>query len=215
MSQTPLDDTTPNSSFTKFKLFVILVVIFILAFVVYKLAVSPVDTEVTTAPVTTEATENEAAQEDVTEAVSDQGDSDAAETTDQGAIAGSATADMVNPEQDIKEINQFLVDWKSAWQNSASSTGNPDAYFALYADNFTSGKLSTDKWKESKKIRNQGKSWIEVWLSDIRVTANTDGTYRVTFKQEYSSSNFSDKGNKELVVRKSDSGWQIMSEKSL
>lgn len=213
MSQHPSDDTKPNSTFTK--LFGILVIVFILAIVVYKLAVSPADTDSDDTPKIAATMGKVDVQEEATETISDKEDSDGTDARAESSGTEDKSSDASTAAQDIKEINQFLVDWKSAWQKAAGPTGDPDAYFALYSDSFTAGKLSKDKWQESKKIRNQGKSWIEVWLSDIRVTNNNDGTYRVTFLQEYSSSNYSDKGNKELLVTKSDSGWQIISEKSL
>lgn len=214
MSHSSSEDNSTNSLFTKF--LGILVVIVILAVVVYKLTTSEEEQSTTTEQVNNEQQQAEAPPDNVTEApeVSTPAEANDVVVDDNTATAPGGT-NVINSEQDKKEIRQFLEEWKTAWQKSAGTNGNSANYFAFYADEFTSGSLNKTQWQKSKKIRNQGKNWIEVWMNDLRISAKADGTYVVTFRQEYSSSNYSDKGIKELIVKKGDSGWKIITETAI
>ena len=213
MNQQSAEDNYSDSSFTT--ILGILVVVLILAIVIYKLAFSPDDLDTGYEDAHTTNNESASPPEQIPPETIKNHQS-ASETTppsvDPVESSGEETMDS---EQDKKEINQFIIDWKTAWQRSAGPNGNIDNYFTLYADNFTSDNLSKKAWQGSKKLRNQGKSWIEVWISDIRISRNPDNSYLVTFKQEYSSSNYSEKGNKELTLLKNGQNWQIIGERDL
>jgi len=211
MSQQPTYCNTQNSPYTS--LLSILVVIVVLSIVIFNLTSSP-DKPVNDNKSTLE---NIAADVLPEITISDTTANELSKSAEQTiVVAASTTPTEVsdNNEQDKKEIHQFIKDWQSAWQNSAGPNGNLETYFTFYSDSYTAGQLNKTQWQNSKKIRNQVKSWIEVWISDIRMAKKSDGNYRVTFNQEYSSSNYSDKGNKELIIVKNGSDWQIINERS-
>ncbi len=114
-----------------------------------------------------------------------------------------------------KSIHTFLKNWKIGWQKSSGEKGNLKKYFSFYSTDFTPPKLNRAAWQKSKTIRNRGKSWIEVWLTNIIISKQTDDNFVVKFNQEYSSSNYSDKSVKKLVLHKTDQSWSITSEETL
>ncbi len=140
-------------------------------------------------------------------------DQPAPETTE-SATTDQITDKTVNDE-DLKSIQTFLENWKIAWQKSADVKGNLKKYFSFYADDFKTAKLSKDAWQRSKSIRNRGKSWIEVWFTNIDISKDDNGNFIAKFKQEYSSSNYSDKSTKKLTLRKTDDSWEIIKEETL
>ena len=73
----------------------------------------------------------------------------------------------------------------------------------------------TSHWAQSRRIRLKKPRWIKVSLSDINITKNTGNNAVVNFKQLYQSNKFSDATLKQMVLLYTDSGWQILSEKSL
>jgi hypothetical protein len=122
------------------------------------------------------------------------------------------TPATISPEQK-DEIHQFLTVWKKAWQNTAGSDGNIESYMKLYHSDFISANLDKKGWEESKAKRNMRKDWIEVWLNNVKIIALPDNnTMQASFKQEYSSSNYSDISSKILTLKRTDGEWLILAE---
>ncbi len=111
------------------------------------------------------------------------------------------------------EINDFLKDWLRAWKKSAG--GNLKPYFAHYINSFHTKSLDHQAWQNAKSIRNRGKSWIDISIKNLQIHPLTDSQLRLVFNQEYSSSNFSDKSRKELILHKSPTGWLISGEREI
>jgi PPM family protein phosphatase len=122
----------------------------------------------------------------------------------------------INDARNIKqEVQGFLMDWKNAWEKSAGNDGDINAYISMYSDEFRSGKFDKKAWTTDKTNRNKGKKWIRIGISDIRISEpDAANRVKVRFRQEYSSSNFSVKSGKTMVLVKAEERWEIISEES-
>jgi protein phosphatase len=131
-----------------------------------------------------------------------------------GDIKESKGAGDIPDVQDIKkEIQIFLEDWKNAWEASAGKDGDMDSYISFYSDDFRSAKLDKKGWANDKSKRNKEKKWIRIGISDVRVyEPDADNRVKVRFRQEYSSSNYSVKSGKTMVLKKMEERWEILSE---
>ena len=117
-----------------------------------------------------------------------------------------------------EEIRGFLVEWAEAWQQSAGVLGDFDTYMSCYSDLFFSGDFDKREWINEKALKNRKKDWITVQLSAVDVVSATGSDSAVVrFSQKYSSSNYTDVSNKQLVLQKQkeESGWKIVVEKTL
>ncbi len=110
-------------------------------------------------------------------------------------------------------INDFLKSWLQDWKKSAG--GNLKPYFAHYLNSFHTKSLDHQAWENAKSIRNRGKSWIDISIKNLKIHPMPDNHLRLTFDQEYSSSNFSDQSRKELILQKIAGNWLISGEQEL
>jgi len=137
-------------------------------------------------------------------------------------VKGSAPKAAPQPEESTRkepsmdqEVHRFLNEWKIAWENTAGSEANMAAFMAFYSEDFQSQGLNKDGWREEKTDRNRKKQWIKIEIKEITIGAPvSDNRLEVRFLQEYESSNFSVSTNKSLLLKKGDSGWKIISEKT-
>jgi protein phosphatase len=114
-----------------------------------------------------------------------------------------------------QEVQDFLGEWKAAWEGAAGEKGDLERYLSLYAEDFSSLGYTKSAWRKEKGEINRRKSWIRVDLSDVHIGEMTSGNrVEVRFLQEYKSSNFSSSSKKVLLLRKTDTGWKITSERS-
>ena len=89
-----------------------------------------------------------------------------------------------------------------------------EAYIASYSAEFKPSKgLSRAAWEKGRRKRLSNPAFIKITLSDIEVDFRRDGLAKVTFKQEYQSDTYSDKVNKEIVVKMIDKEWLITRER--
>jgi hypothetical protein len=110
------------------------------------------------------------------------------------------------------EINEFLRLWKGAWEGSAGPQGDMEKYISLYSEDFSARGMNRAQWKVDKTAKNRRKEWIRIELSEIRISdADSNGILRVSFMQDYKSSNFSVVVQKTLVLRKEAGQWKILS----
>ncbi|MFH1980965.1 MAG: hypothetical protein ABIL58_03905 [Pseudomonadota bacterium] len=110
-----------------------------------------------------------------------------------------------------REVSDFLSSWRLAWEKTAGLEGALGPYLDCYAATFTHEGMDKAAWATDKGRKNRRKDWIRVRLSDIRVATPMAGEpVRVTFFQDYASSNYSEAAEKTLLLKKSGSSWQII-----
>jgi len=113
------------------------------------------------------------------------------------------------------EIKEFLMGWKTAWQNTAGARADIETYMFFYSDHFISEGLDKNGWKNGKAQRNRRKDWIQIELKEINIPETViDGRVEVSFMQVYTSSNFSDESVQTLVLIKEETGWKIINIKA-
>jgi len=109
------------------------------------------------------------------------------------------------------EIKEFLLNWKTAWENSAGVNGETGTYMSFYSDDFYGKGLDKNGWVSDKANKNKKKKWIQVDLKKIRISEPlNDQKVQVNFLQDYRSSNFTLSSEKTLILRKESTGWKIM-----
>lgn len=125
------------------------------------------------------------------------------------------SSDIDLDRQAIDDIHTFLSEWKSAWEMSAGNNGDISEYLSFYSNDFRSGRFNKNGWASDKSLKNRRKKWIRVELSNIEVSnPDKNNLIRVSFSQDYKSSNFSVISQKVLQIKKENNKWVIVSEKS-
>lgn len=110
-----------------------------------------------------------------------------------------------------KEIEILLKAWSAAWSAQAV-----DIYLSFYHPQYLpANNVAKDAWEKSRQLRLKKPKWIKVSLSDIEIKTQSDNQATVMFKQTYRSNSFRDVSFKQMVLRNTDTGWQIFREKSL
>ncbi len=108
-------------------------------------------------------------------------------------------------------MERFLTAWKTAWENTATSIGDVNAYMDFYSENFEANGFTRKTWQRDKALKNRFKAWIKVDISNIRIAGQRpDGPLTVTFTQGYRSSNYQDQTEKTLVLQKEKESWKII-----
>ena len=110
-----------------------------------------------------------------------------------------------------EQVKEFLNKWASAWEKTAGPDGDFSAYKACYSDSFTARGMNKAAWKKDKQSKNRRKKWISIGIRDVSVAKQAPSDrVKVTFSQEYSSSNYSSTSPKTLVLAKEPKGWKII-----
>jgi hypothetical protein len=110
-----------------------------------------------------------------------------------------------------KEINDFLFNWKTAWENSAGVNGEIETYMSFYSDDFHGNGFNKNGWKSDKATKNKKKKWIRVDLKNIRISEPLgDQKVLVNFLQDYRSSNFTVLSEKSILLKKESAEWKII-----
>ena len=113
--------------------------------------------------------------------------------------------------KNTQSVDTFLKAWSAAW--SAQSV---DIYLSFYHKKYQPKKGQSRKsWEKSRERRLKKPSWIKVALSNVNIRKNTGNQAIVNFRQSYQSNGYRDVSSKQMVLLNTDSGWQILSEKSL
>jgi chromosome segregation ATPase len=111
----------------------------------------------------------------------------------------------------LAEIERFVRDWAQSW-----SQKNVSNYFAFYGSDFFPGDgLNYEQWKQLRRKRLSQPRFIEVSISDLKVTKLVSGNLKVTFGQVYRTESYRDQIVKKLEMVKNNSGWKIIREESL
>lgn len=121
--------------------------------------------------------------------------------------APEPTMEVSGSVDDAAAINDLLNGWVAAW-----SAQDVSGYLGYYADTFEHGKGSRSSWENQRRKRLSSPSYISISLSDVQIDLQSESLAEVKFKQDYSSSSFTDSGNKVLVLSKASGEWKIQSE---
>ena len=109
-----------------------------------------------------------------------------------------------------EELREFLMKWKTAWENTAGKGGDMETFMSFYSDSFNSKGMTRSEWQNDKAQKNSQKEWIRLELKNILIAEPVaDDRTDVSFKLTYSSSNYSDETYHTLILKKEASGWKI------
>ncbi|WP_028081184.1 tetratricopeptide repeat protein [Solimonas soli] len=98
--------------------------------------------------------------------------------------------------------------WAKAWASK-----DLDAYFALYAPEFTpEGGISRETWQAQRRDRIEKPKHIAVRVDNPQATDIEDGAVRVSFRQVYESDSFKDSVSKVLELVPVNGSWLIVRE---
>jgi len=108
-----------------------------------------------------------------------------------------------------KELAQQVEDWRSDWESR-----DTDRYLAHYSKTFSTGKTGYKQWVQQKHKVNAGKTWIKVKLdrTSIFLYPGRDDLAVVSFDQDYSSSNLTNRMLKRQYWIKENGAWRILHE---
>jgi len=106
-------------------------------------------------------------------------------------------------------LGDRLEHWRRDWESR-----NPDQYLKNYARGFAADNTNLAEWSAQKRRVNASKEWIKVGLSDVSMFLypGRDDLAVVSFSQDYSSSNLSNKMRKRQYWIKDGSNWKILYE---
>jgi len=111
--------------------------------------------------------------------------------------------------------NDFVMEWKAAWENSAGRTGDVDRYMSFYSDKFKSEEFNKKTWRIDKEAKNRRKAWIKITISNLNISGPTsEDLIEVRFNMRYKSSNFSGYSKKVLYLVKEGGFLRIIEEKA-
>ena len=107
------------------------------------------------------------------------------------------------------DFNRRLEDWRSDWESI-----NTDKYLRHYSRNFRAPKQDYRAFEEQKRQVNSQKTWVKVKVSNVSVFAypGNDNLMVVTFDQDYSSNNLSNRMKKRQYWKQDGNGWKIVYE---
>src|SRR6185312_1614388 len=99
--------------------------------------------------------------------------------------------------------------WKKDWESR-----DADRYFAHYSSRFRSEKRDFAAWKAHKRQVNAEKSWVKVGIDDVSLFAypGVKDMMMVTFRQDYRSSNLSNRTMKRQYWVREGGEWRILLE---
>jgi murein L,D-transpeptidase YafK len=106
-------------------------------------------------------------------------------------------------------LTQRLERWRQDWESR-----NSDHYLQHYARSFATADTSLAEWSAQKRRVNASKEWIKVQLSDMSMFLypGRNDLAVVSFLQDYSSSNLSNKMRKRQYWIKEGDTWKILYE---
>jgi murein L,D-transpeptidase YafK len=109
------------------------------------------------------------------------------------------------------ELRRDIDTWRKDWESRDTET-----YLKHYSKRFTSGSTGFQQWATQKRQVNSAKSWIKVGISDTSVFLYPgESTLAVvTFEQDYSSNNLSNKMRKRQYWVREGERWKILYEGS-
>lgn len=108
-----------------------------------------------------------------------------------------------------QDLNGALEHWRRDWEGL-----NTERYLKHYAPSFTSGTQDYRAFSAQKRQVNSGKQWVKVKLDRVSmfIYPGKEKLAVVTFDQDYSSSNLTNRMRKRQYWLKEGSGWRIIHE---
>jgi murein L,D-transpeptidase YafK len=99
--------------------------------------------------------------------------------------------------------------WRSDWESR-----DIERYLAHYARNFTAPGQTRESFARSKRLVNEGKTWIQVGVEGLSLLAHPggDGFVVAVFDQDYRSNNLSNHMRKKQHWLREDGRWKIVYE---
>lgn len=131
-------------------------------------------------------------------------------SAEQSESKPQSKADDVPPVMNLEDqVYAAVMAWADAWSNQ-----NVQAYIDSYVDNYSPDNLSHRAWIKQRKVRLTRPAWIKLTLTDFEYFILDSDHVAVHFKQTYARKNYSDKGQKELVMVRQGADWKIEKESS-
>lgn len=127
---------------------------------------------------------------------------------------------MENPAGEIgpdlfDSADDFIMEWKNAWERSAGSNGDMDRYMSFYSEKFQTEEFNKKTWRIDKETKNRKKIWINITISKLDISGPTrDDHLEVKFNMNYKSSNFSGYSKKVLYLVKEGDFLRIINERT-
>jgi len=106
-------------------------------------------------------------------------------------------------------LSEQLERWRADWESR-----NTERYLQHYSRSFAAENTSLAQWSAQKRRVNSGKEWIKVRLSaaSVFLYPGRDDLAVVSFLQDYSSSNLSNKMRKRQYWIREGGTWRIVYE---
>lgn len=125
------------------------------------------------------------------------------------ALTEASDVKVVNSDfADQQQVTQAVEVWRQAW-----SSKNVADYLAAYSDNFVpANSQSLKAWRNARERSVTGPRFIEVYVSDVKLTPLTNELVRFTFNQRYRSNIVQDEVIKVLLLEKTAGQWKIVQE---
>ncbi len=110
-----------------------------------------------------------------------------------------------------QELNGALESWRRDWESL-----DTERYLKHYSPAFTSGNQDYREFAKQKRQVNAGKQWVKVKVDRVSIFLypGKEKLAVVTFDQDYSSSNLSNRMRKRQYWIKEGAGWRIVHEGS-
>ncbi|HEY9017781.1 L,D-transpeptidase Cds6 family protein [Thiomicrospira sp.] len=125
------------------------------------------------------------------------------------ALTEASDVKVVDSEfADQPQVTFAVEAWRQAWSNK-----NVTNYLAAYSDNFVpANSQSLKAWRNARERSLTAPRFIEVYISDVKMTPLNENLVRFTFNQRYRSNIVQDEVVKVLLLEKTADQWKIVQE---
>lgn len=125
------------------------------------------------------------------------------------ALTETSSVQVVKAQFDDQNAVTFAIEqWRQAWSNQ-----NFDGYIAAYSEDFVPADGQPVRaWRNARKRSVTSPRFIEVFISDLKLTPISDTMVRATFNQRYRSDRYQDEVIKVLLLNKTSGQWKIAQE---
>jgi PPM family protein phosphatase len=125
-----------------------------------------------------------------------------------------SSAEVIGSEL-FDSADDFVMEWKSAWEKTAGSKGDIDKYMSFYSDKFESEGFNKKTWRNDKETKNKRKAWISIRISNIKLSGPTkENRIEARFNMNYRSSTFSGSSKKVIELVKEGDALKIIAERT-
>ncbi len=114
-------------------------------------------------------------------------------------------------EQSFEQVINQIENWRVSWEGQ-----NLDAYLEFYAKGYyADGFNNAQDWRLARKNSLYTPKFIRLNLTDIVLEAIADDKVKARFYQDFRSSRFSDKVQKQLIWQYINQEWKIIGERAV